>query len=796
MQIKAITRSSKKGEIPAHYDGWLRQRFGDCVAQISTDICLKLRFAVHDVARFFWRHCSSCGPAPQLASHCPGCGRTTQGYVPEDVVVLSTKFEEPPQGVEDIHHVLGYETDEGWVPGSIERDQALNEYIAAHKDEWEVVKKCLGLPRAKGRHPCGFVIANDPISDWIPMLTVAGERCTAFDAGAVEAAGGVKMDFLVIKILRAVGTSIRLLQERQRGGHLPDAVIGGLLVPGQRLVPVGDGVEDIWDLPGDADVFADICAGRTETVFQFNTPGAIQWLAHFNHRKEDGTTAINSIKGMAAFTALDRPGPLDVEISNPDGGVHNMLVEYARRARGAAPSTDVLPVFDELLPETHGVMVYQEQLQRIYQHLTGCDGPEAEEFRSNVAKKLKEKVDAAYPGFIERAAEKLGSKEIADSMWQFFRSWAAYGFNLSHATCYAVIAYACAYLKRKAFLEWWCAVLRKAEKDDINSKFWRTISHLVDLPDVKHSGSVWQIHAERLRAPLSLLHGVGESAHAQLVKYSPYSSLQHFCQSIRDHQEATKGPKTRKKRGVDEYETVILPGRNALHRGIVFTLVVSGAMDSLFPPDYGLNDRLAVYEKTMKEIYGKKWKTPKKGYPVLDPISHYQTKKGALPAWGGDLRKPVALEILAGQHAGVLDVKDGRLRMVWTRHWNGETQTSLVPVVDGDHLGKLNSSPELPRGGWVCAAVGYVEAVRDFQFHGRTKHARDLTVDVGGAKYSFVRWPEDDGSLAEDVRSVEDGSVVAMVLMRTRPDRSFAIKSICVIRGKIKKKEEDEDDEE
>jgi hypothetical protein len=110
-----------------------------------------------------------------------------------------------------------------------------------------------------------------------------------------------------------------------------------------------------------------------------------------------------------------------------------MLVEYTRRARGLPGSKDVLPILDQLIPETHGTMIFQEQLQKIYQYCTDCTGTEAEEFRTNTAKKKKEKVDKAYPKFMERAGAKLGEQE-AQALWDFMVSWSRYGFNCIEGT--------------------------------------------------------------------------------------------------------------------------------------------------------------------------------------------------------------------------------------------------------------------------------------------------------------------------------------------------------------------------
>ncbi len=478
-EILRRSRGQKaKPEEPAYlkprYQGWLSARFGDHYAQISVDHTLKLKNAVKDVHR---------------ARH---------GVVPGEIHAWCKQFEESPQGLPDFDFVVGYENDEGVHPGSITRDKALQEYSNTYPEDFEIVKKCLGLARHKSSHPCAFVIADRPISDFIPLTRPkSGDQpITAYTAAGVEASGGLKMDFLVVNSIGDIQSAMNLIRERYPAGTDAPA-----LVPPHQLVRLPDGgAADIWDLPRDPEVFKDFLRGSVETVFQYHTKGARDWMRYFARKRADGSSMIADIRDLAIFTALDRPGPLDIELSHPEAPdqKHNALVEYTRRAAGKQGSSDILPVMNDLLPKTHGVMVFQEQLQYTYQQLTGCSGPEAEDFRSNVAKKLKVKVDAAYPGFMERAAVKLGSREAAQGAWDMFSTWGQYGFNLSHATCYAVIGYACAYLKHHYPMEWWCGLLRNADKGEVNTEFWPYVRHWVDLPDVGTSGDNWDIKDGRL----------------------------------------------------------------------------------------------------------------------------------------------------------------------------------------------------------------------------------------------------------------------------------------------------------
>lgn len=813
---------------PDGNSGWLQERFGDHVAQISTVMTLKLKSAVLDVARFTYKE------------------------VPKDIAALAHKFELPPQGLEDYKFAFGYEDSGNWVPGSMTWDPPLMEYIEKYPDQWKIVQKCLGLGRGVSRHACAYVIANRPIWEFIPLTKISDVTCTQFTAGAVEAMGGLKMDFLVINSLNDIANAILMVQQRS-GMTIPEdgLVVDGKWVPAIRLVPYQGRLVDIWDLPPAQEVFADVATGKTETVFQFNTPGAVQWLRHFGYKKPNGNYAIDSVDGMSAFTALDRPGPLDAKVRKPgvevaieaksttsvlntlgadntgvsvvspksggrqsDGeGCHNMLVEYARRARGAEPSPDIFVIFDQLFPETHGIMVYQEQLQRLYQEVTGCTLSEAEAFRGDVAKKKKEKIIAAYPKFIEGATEKLGSKEDAEAIWQFINTWAAYGFNRSHAICYSVIGYACAFLKHYYPLEWWTAVLQNAKKEEINEKFWRHCGKHIDLPDVTKAHPTFTIVGERIQAPLSLLHGVGETASKELLEGAPYASIQDFVAKVEAKKLAGTTTKTvkQKKKGelgqngepVEEEVEKIVKGRSALNSGIAYKLIVSGAMDKLFPATSDTLDMLEAYEKAVfdhaqaaKAAAGKKPSKRAAPKPVkaeflnLTQYTRYQLRKSILPAYSED----VAALLVERQHPRVFH--DGRMtRYRWVRN---------VGFASADQIERINHASRLPENGVRVAVAGYVEDVRVFQYGPKDEAGRrlnprmacDLTVDVNGARHKFVRWPDrETGELSTD--GVEGigygglkGALVILVLSTFREGKALTIDAIEVVQAPLGSNEE------
>lgn len=163
MKVKSILRSSKEdSSLAPIFPGWLDARFGEHYAQISVDTTLKLKSACKDVSRAMRKQCSSCSMVYQTTAPVKtcSCGNTrVVGYVSPDIEELTKSFKMPPQTVNDFDFVMGYAADEGWVPGSsIEghagSDEALLTYIERYPEDWEIVKKSLGLARQKGRHAC------------------------------------------------------------------------------------------------------------------------------------------------------------------------------------------------------------------------------------------------------------------------------------------------------------------------------------------------------------------------------------------------------------------------------------------------------------------------------------------------------------------------------------------------------------------------------------------------------------------------------------------------------------------
>lgn len=777
--------------------GWLRQRFGDCVVQIGTDVSLKLRNTVLDVAR-------ALSPIKR---------------VPEEVARLAHHFEDAPQGISDRDHVFGYDNNGEWATGSIETDEALKTYIARYPQDWAIVQKCLGVPKTKGRHPCGFVISDDPIYTFIPLTTVNGVKVTQPAAPQVEASGGLKMDFLVVNSLKDIGECIRLIQERspdqslpwakvQRRNQLdpdwrnlppaPSTRIGGRRVPLQRVVPHQGRHLDIWDLPEDQAVFRSICEGDTDSVFQFGTPGAVKWLKHFDHmRFKDAQgeihKALDSIEALAAFTALDRPGPLDAYVENPEtGNNHNMLIEFARRARGEK-AIGSFPILDKLFPETYGVLVYQEQLQKAFQEIGGTTGIEANNFRIHVSKKQMKEVIADKAIFMKGAVGRIG-EDAANQLWQSMETFGQYGFNKSHAVCYVIIGYACAWLKHHYPLEWWTAVLCHAKKKEVEEKFWKHVGPLMINPDVSKSGDNYIIDGKHIRAPLNLLNGIGDKAHEEFCGYRPLKNIRDLCEKIYARKQATGSWSEKVNKDTGKSKRTFTKGRSSINRGIIQKLIVTGAMDSLFPADTVFTDKLSMYFQAKCEVEGliyKKTGVPKEKpdpiYFKLNALTLYQLRKQILPSYSEDLLSSISdASFLPG-----VSFNSGR-------YWFLPPDCDPPPVALTDARGLLvyNTIPIRKGNAVYLAALAYVMNNEQQGYHG-TKVMSKFLVDIEGQRFEFVKWPDRDGSLPLKFKNTDfTGSLVILLLSKWNSEKPFSIDDVFEVAEPLKLKQEDSPDTE
>lgn len=266
--------------------------------------------------------------------------------------------------------------------------------------------KLEGNPRHASQHACGIVIGDRPLVERVPLQAGQHEDMalvTQYSLNASEAAGLVKMDFLGLSNLTIIEDALEII----------------------RAV-TGDAV-DMDHLPlDDAKTFALLGRGETTGVFQLESDGMKRYI------KELQPSAFEDI---IAMVSLYRPGPMQ------------FIESYIRRKHGIEEVIYDHPLMESSFRETYGIPVYQEQVMQVSKDLAGFTGGEADSLRKAMGKKIAELMEKMKAKFIEGAMKNGVREEIARKIFQKLEDFAAYGFNKSHAACYASIAYRTAYLK-------------------------------------------------------------------------------------------------------------------------------------------------------------------------------------------------------------------------------------------------------------------------------------------------------------------------------------------------------------
>ncbi len=286
-----------------------------------------------------------------------------------------------------------------------------------------------GVVRHAGMHACGVVITKEPVTYYSPIQNITGSRegtvtqySSSTKSSYVEKIGLLKMDFLGLKNLTIIQNTLRIVKKTK-----------GIDID-IETIPIND--EAAYKL---------FATGQTTGVFQFESSGMKRYLKLLQP---------TVIEDIIAMVALYRPGPMDW-IPDFISGKHGRKVKY------------VHPKLEPILANTYGVAVYQEQVMQIARDLAGFTMGEADVLRKAMGKKIFELIKEQKIKFIQGCIDNGSTKEIAEKVFSFIEPFAGYGFNRSHAACYAIIAYQTAYLKAHypaAFM----AALQTSDQDNID----------------------------------------------------------------------------------------------------------------------------------------------------------------------------------------------------------------------------------------------------------------------------------------------------------------------------------------
>jgi len=276
-----------------------------------------------------------------------------------------------------------------------------------------------GLARSAGTHAAGVVVADEPLDNYVPLQKISGKQdvITQWDGPTVEKAGLLKMDFLGLRNLTILDKAVQNVKKHR----------------GIEIDPIQLPLDDL-------ETFELLQRGETKGIFQLESGGMRDLLTKM---KPD------SFNDIIATSALYRPGPLE-------GG---MVMTYVDVKHGRMPTPKMHPVVDEVLEETYGVMVYQEQVMRILNRLGGIELTSAYACIKAISKKKLPMIARYREEFLAGAKERNLNEDKAVELFEMIEKFAGYGFNKSHSTAYAAVAYQTAYLKAHFPQEFMAALL-------------------------------------------------------------------------------------------------------------------------------------------------------------------------------------------------------------------------------------------------------------------------------------------------------------------------------------------------
>ncbi|MDO9030986.1 MAG: DNA polymerase III subunit alpha [Hydrogenophaga sp.] len=475
---------------------YVKDRYGkDAVSQIATFGTMAARAAIRDVGRVLDFSYGFCDGISKLIPNKPGMSVTLQ-YPPNP----------KPEGDKNNY--------------AIEMEPVLAERIQKEDDVKtliELAQKLEGMTRNIGMHAGGVLIAPGKLTDFCPLYMQPGSdsAVSQYDKDDVEAIGLVKFDFLGLATLTILEIAREFIMKRHKGQE------------NFRFE----------DIPlDDQRVYALFSRGQTEAVFQFESRGMQGMLKDAKPSR---------LEDLIALNALYRPGPMD------------LIPSFVARKHGREVIEYPHPLVAEMLSETYGIMVYQEQVMQTAQILGGYSLGGADMLRRAMGKKKAEEMAEHRAIFRAGAAKNDISEAKADEVFDLMEKFAGYGFNKSHAAAYSLLAYHTGWLKVHYTAEFFCANMT-VEMDDTDKLkvLWEDAKKMgisFEAPDVNRGFHRFEpITDKSIRYGLGAIKGTGQQAIEAIVaaregrgegpngaETGPFKSLFDFCRRV-DRQRLNK----------------------------------------------------------------------------------------------------------------------------------------------------------------------------------------------------------------------------------------------------------------
>lgn len=397
------------------------------------------------------------------------------------------------------------------------------------KEVIELALKLEGCSRHTSVHAAGVVISPVPLHELVPIALSAKDELTSqFTMNDLEKVGMLKMDFLALTTLTIISDCLKSLKQQT-----------GIEVDWNQI-----SLDDEKSL----ELFGE---GRTEAIFQFESTGMQDICRRLKPK---------NLEDLAALNALYRPGPLD-------GG---MVDDFIDRHRGEKQVRYIIPEMKEILDNTYGVLVYQEQIMQLAQKLAGYSLGEADMMRRAMGKKKRSEMALHEKKFIGGAVKRNIDREKATQIFSLMAQFADYGFNRSHSVAYAYLAYQTAYLKAHYPAYFYASVLSNESQDSAKIYKYSNELRVMGLnllpPDINESDAGFTPGEDYVRFGLSAIKGLGAGSVEAIIKarqkVGKFTSLFDFTAAVE---------------------------QSCLNRRGLESLICAGALDSITPESYTVN---------------------------------------------------------------------------------------------------------------------------------------------------------------------------------------------------------------
>lgn len=374
------------------------------------------------------------------------------------------------------------------------------------KKVFDAARRLEGVIRHASTHACGTVVAKDPLVETLPLqfaTSGAGEEkalVTQFDMHAVESLGLLKMDILGLANLSIIEETLNRIRERHGRDITPDSI------------PLDD-----------PKPYRMLAKGRTVGVFQLEGSGMTRYLTELKP---------TDFEDVVAMIALYRPGPME------------LIPSYIKRKHGKEEISYAHELLEPHLKNTYGIMIYQEQLMQMARAVAGFTPGEADTLRKAVGKKIKKLLDEQRDKFIRGVITTTGSERLGQKMWELILPFGRYGFNRSHAVCYAVVSMQTAFLRCYYPVEFMTSLLNAESKNIERMSFLIKEAKIMGLeilgPDINVSNARFTVVDDStIRFGLTAVKNVGHNVVAAIIDarraHGEFATLASFLESVQAH---------------------------------------------------------------------------------------------------------------------------------------------------------------------------------------------------------------------------------------------------------------------